>query len=110
MTGPYRYVRHPFSAAFILALVGALLALPHWATLALLVYGTLQLGRTARLEERQILAGPAGEAYAAYVRRTGRFLPAARVSRIDRRARPPLRHASEHGARSAVAVTESIAE
>jgi protein-S-isoprenylcysteine O-methyltransferase Ste14 len=89
MTGPYRYVRHPFYAAFILALLGALLALPHWSTLALLVYGTFQLDRTARHEERRILDGPAGEAYTAYMRRTGRFVPASRTT---------------------TAITESIAE
>jgi protein-S-isoprenylcysteine O-methyltransferase Ste14 len=73
--GPYARIRHPFYAAFILMLTGTAAALPHPATLLLLVLGTLQLQRTARREERLLLASPFGAEYAAYVLRTGRFLP-----------------------------------
>lgn len=74
-TGPYARIRHPFYAAFILMLIGTAAALPHPGTLLLLCIGTLQLHRTARREERRLLNSPLATAYAAYMARTGRFLP-----------------------------------
>jgi protein-S-isoprenylcysteine O-methyltransferase Ste14 len=73
--GPYARIRHPFYVAFILLLIGTAAALPHAITLATLVLGTLQLHRTARREERRLLASPFGADYAVYMSRTGRFLP-----------------------------------
>ncbi|HEX6309455.1 MAG TPA: isoprenylcysteine carboxylmethyltransferase family protein [Longimicrobiales bacterium] len=73
--GPYSRIRHPFYTAFILMLVGTAAALPHAATLGLLALGTLQLSRTARREERRLLASTLGHEYARYTARTGRFLP-----------------------------------
>lgn len=83
--GPYARIRHPFYAAFIMMLMGTAAALPHAGTLALLVLGTVQLQRTARREERRLLASFGAE-YGSYMGRTGRFLP--RVLLAARRAEP----------------------
>lgn len=73
--GAYRRIRHPFYAAFLLALAAALVHAPHAVTLAALAYGGAMLNATAAREERRLLASPFGPAYRAYLRRTGRFLP-----------------------------------
>lgn len=78
--GAYARVRHPFYAAFLLILLSCLVAFPHPGTLAALAAGALQLGRTARREERRLLAG-FGDEYARYLSRTGRFWPRRRFFR-----------------------------
>lgn len=72
--GPYRWVRHPFYGSGALLLLGASLATANWflpatgaAALALLVV------RTHTEEEH--LVRRFGDAYRAYMGRTGRFLP-----------------------------------
>lgn len=78
--GAYARVRHPFYAAFLLALLGCLAVLPHALTALALGWALVQLNRTARREEERLQKLFGGE-YAAYVRRTGRFLPL-RFSRL----------------------------
>ena len=73
--GPYAYIRHPLYAAYLLALVAALLAVPHPATAVGLISGWALLEVTARREERRLCASPLGGEYVAYMRRTGRFWP-----------------------------------
>jgi protein-S-isoprenylcysteine O-methyltransferase Ste14 len=73
--GAYRYVRHPFYAAFLLGLLAVAVHIPHAATWAALVYALLVLTLTARKEERRLLASAFGETYRTYCSRTGRFLP-----------------------------------
>jgi protein-S-isoprenylcysteine O-methyltransferase Ste14 len=74
--GPYRVVRHPFYAAFVLALVGAAVQVPHPVTGAVAVYGIAALEVTARREERRILASASlGDSYRRYMLRTGRLVP-----------------------------------
>lgn len=73
--GAYRHIRHPFYSAFLLAQAGVALHLPHPATILLLVYTALILSYTARREEQRLLASPFGNAYRAYMRRSGRFVP-----------------------------------
>ncbi|MGH7731575.1 MAG: methyltransferase family protein, partial [Candidatus Eiseniibacteriota bacterium] len=73
--GPYRWVRHPFYAAFLLALFGGFVFCPHPGTLATFLAGLLVLNRTAAREERRLLGAQFGPAYAEYLRRTGRFVP-----------------------------------
>jgi protein-S-isoprenylcysteine O-methyltransferase Ste14 len=72
--GPYRWVRHPFYDAVALSLLANSLAAANWFLLAT---GALLVGlivvRT-RTEEQHLLAR-FGDAYRAYVERTGRFLP-----------------------------------
>jgi protein-S-isoprenylcysteine O-methyltransferase Ste14 len=80
--GPYRLVRHPFYASFFLALISAVLALPHWATLAALAYSTVTLNLTAAREERRLSASEFGREYQEYARRTGRFLPRLVIRRV----------------------------
>lgn len=76
--GPYRWVRHPFYAAFLLALAGAAALCPHPATLAAWLYALVALSLTARREERRLRASHLGTSYAAYMRVTGRFFPRVR--------------------------------
>jgi protein-S-isoprenylcysteine O-methyltransferase Ste14 len=73
--GAYKRIRHPFYTSFLLCLTGALLAFPHPATTACLLYGLLILNHTAAREERRLLASEFGEEYRAYVARTRRFFP-----------------------------------
>jgi protein-S-isoprenylcysteine O-methyltransferase Ste14 len=74
ITGPYRYVRHPFYAAATLSVIANALVAANWF---LLVGGLLAISlivlRTRREEDR--LVERFGDSYRAYMRRTGRFLP-----------------------------------
>jgi protein-S-isoprenylcysteine O-methyltransferase Ste14 len=73
-TGPYRWVRHPFYVAGALAVLATSLVTANWF---LFVTGSLVIVllaiRTRKEEER--LVERFGEAYRAYMRRTGRFFP-----------------------------------
>ena len=73
--GAYKYVRHPFYSAFLLALGGTVVGCPHPGTLACLVYAALMLDHTARKEERKLSDSEFGAEYRGYLERTGRFLP-----------------------------------
>jgi protein-S-isoprenylcysteine O-methyltransferase Ste14 len=79
--GPYRRVRHPFYASYLLALVAAVLLIPGWPAVAVLVIGALALHLTARGEERRLLASDLGAQYAAYREQTGQFVPRLRPAR-----------------------------
>ncbi len=74
MTGPYRWVRHPFYVAVALTMLGNALAAANWFLLGggVLVFTLLAI-RT-RTEEAQLVARFGG-AYQAYMRRTHRFFP-----------------------------------
>jgi protein-S-isoprenylcysteine O-methyltransferase Ste14 len=73
--GPYRRIRHPFYAAFLLALLAALVHSPHAVTAGSFAYGLVMLNATAAREERRLLESPFGAQYRAYMQRAGRFLP-----------------------------------
>ena len=73
--GAYKYVRHPFYSAFLLALAGTLVACPHPGTMVCLAYALLMLRHTARKEEYKLANSEFGEQYRSYLARTGRFLP-----------------------------------
>jgi len=73
--GAYRWIRHPFYASFILALLGAFLFCPHWGTLYTLLHGVTVLNLTAAREERRLSASEFGDEYRQYIERTGRFWP-----------------------------------
>jgi protein-S-isoprenylcysteine O-methyltransferase Ste14 len=73
--GAYARIRHPFYAAFLVALLAATLAFPHWITIGCLIFAGVQLNRTAAGEEQRILISSSGREYAAYRERTGRFFP-----------------------------------
>ena len=74
-TGPYRWIRHPIYAAFLLILSAPLFVSANWFV------GGTWLGMTVldvyarmRVEEEMLLAR-FGQQYATYMRRTGRLLP-----------------------------------
>jgi protein-S-isoprenylcysteine O-methyltransferase Ste14 len=73
--GPYARIRHPFYSSFLLTFMAALLALPHPATLACLLYATAALTLTARREERRLADSAFGDDYRRYLAASGRFLP-----------------------------------
>ena len=73
--GAYSRIRHPFYAAILLALLGALIFCPHPATLTLLAYGFLVMNWTAAKEEKRLSESKFGDEYRVYIRRTGRFIP-----------------------------------
>jgi protein-S-isoprenylcysteine O-methyltransferase Ste14 len=75
--GPYRWMRHPFYGAFLLALLGAAALCPHLVTSVALGWAIATLNLTAAREERRLCASPppVGASYAAYMRRVGRFTP-----------------------------------
>lgn len=74
VTGPYRWVRHPFYVAVLLTMLANALAAANWF---LMLGGgltfLLMVVRT-RTEEAKLLER-FGERYRAYMARTGRFLP-----------------------------------
>jgi protein-S-isoprenylcysteine O-methyltransferase Ste14 len=72
--GPYRYVRHPLYTALFLGYLGTLLALQSWTLVAWLPVFVASYVLFAR-EEEKIMERGFGEAYRAYRRQTGMFLP-----------------------------------
>ena len=73
-SGPYRWVRHPFYDAAALYLAANALAAANWfVMLTATVVMSLLVIRTRREEQQLMLRF--GDAYRAYVGRTGRFLP-----------------------------------
>lgn len=72
--GPYRYVRHPLYTALFLGYLGTLLALQSWTLVAWLPAFVASYVLFAR-EEEQIMERGFGEAYRAYRRQAGMFLP-----------------------------------
>jgi len=79
VTGPYRYVRHPFYVSYLLVWTGGFVGSGWWPlAITVIVMGTIYFS-AASLEERTMLNSGAREEYGLYMRKTGRFLP--RLSR-----------------------------
>jgi protein-S-isoprenylcysteine O-methyltransferase Ste14 len=73
-TGPYRWVRHPFYDALVLAVLASSLAAANWFLfLSGALWFALIIVRTRTEEEK--LAARFGESYRLYRERTGRFFP-----------------------------------
>lgn len=73
--GPYRFVRHPTYTGLLLEFLGIALTLRSIPGLsAIMVPIFLALLRRVRIEEAALVEG-LGEPYAAYIRRTKRFVP-----------------------------------
>jgi protein-S-isoprenylcysteine O-methyltransferase Ste14 len=72
--GPYRYVRHPQYAGFILILFGFLLQWPTILTLAMFPTLVVMYIRLARIEERES-ERRFGDEYRRYAARTPAFIP-----------------------------------
>jgi len=73
--GAYRFVRHPFYTAFLLAFVSTLFAAPNPLSLLAAISAYLLLNRTAAMEERRLSNSEFGAQYRDYIAQTGRFLP-----------------------------------
>ena len=73
--GPYRFVRHPLYASYVLAFVACLVALPHWITALMVAANSVLWTLTALSDERRIADSPLAAAYANYRRRVGMFFP-----------------------------------
>ena len=78
--GAYRWIRHPFYASFILALLGAFIFCPHWGTLYTLMHSVIVLNLTAAREEKRLSASEFGDEYQQYIQRTGRFWPRFKIA------------------------------
>ena len=72
--GPYRWIRHPFYDSAALLMVAVSLIAANWFLLLTGGLGVVLLVVRTRTEEEKLLAR-FGEAYRAYMQRTGRFLP-----------------------------------
>ena len=73
--GPYRWVRHPVYASYLLAFCAVAIALPHWVTLISLAGNAALFVYTALNDEKEIAGSALAADYAAYRERTGMFLP-----------------------------------
>ena len=73
-TGLYRTIRHPIYALSILLMMATAVVLPTPPMIAVALVNVTLTNLKARNEERHLLAMH-GESYAAYLARTGRFLP-----------------------------------
>ncbi|MEO8484848.1 MAG: isoprenylcysteine carboxylmethyltransferase family protein [Betaproteobacteria bacterium] len=73
-TGLYRSIRHPIYALSILLSTATAVVLPTWPMIAVALVNATLVNLKARNEERHLLAMH-GDAYAAYLAGTGRFLP-----------------------------------
>ena len=74
ISGPYRYVRHPFYLAFLLGITGVGLAMANWFVwlVGLVPFGFI-VART-RIEEAKLVER-FGVEYQEYMQRVGRFFP-----------------------------------
>jgi protein-S-isoprenylcysteine O-methyltransferase Ste14 len=79
--GPYRYIRHPFYAAYNLTWLGGFVATGWWPLALTAVLMAAIYERFAREEERGLMAGPQGAAYREYRLRTGKYWPRIRAGR-----------------------------
>ena len=73
-TGLYRFCRNPIFLFILVGLVGLTLLLPTRLSVAMLIGAFIGIRQQALAEERYLLRAY-GDAYRAYARRVGRFLP-----------------------------------
>lgn len=74
-SGPYRWLRHPIYAAFLLILGSLLLISANWFV-GVMWIGMTGLDVSSRMSaEETMMLGQFGEQYRAYMRRTGRLFP-----------------------------------
>jgi protein-S-isoprenylcysteine O-methyltransferase Ste14 len=81
--GPYRRIRHPFYASFLLALFGAFLFSPQPGTLVTFMYALVFLNVTAGKEEKRLMSSEYGSEYRRYFQHTGRFWPKLQSGAVD---------------------------
>lgn len=75
-TGPYRWIRHPMYAAALILIAAATLLTANAVVVICGLLAFALLAARSRVEEERLVE-KFGEAYRAYQRRTGRFLPRA---------------------------------
>jgi protein-S-isoprenylcysteine O-methyltransferase Ste14 len=73
--GPYRAIRHPFYASYLLTWIAGFAATGWWPLAVIAIFMAGMYAYAARQEERCILSSPLQEEYRDYMNRTGRFLP-----------------------------------
>lgn len=73
--GPYKYVRHPMYAAGLVAHAGQALLSANWLVALALVGPLIAMYALRVADEEQMMLEQFGEAYAAYMQRTGRLAP-----------------------------------
>lgn len=73
--GPYRFVRNPFYASYLLCYLAGAVGTRSWALAAAFVVLLAAFTTAARHEERKFLASPLAAEYRRYLRRAGRFTP-----------------------------------
>ena len=74
-TGPYRYIRHPIYLAYLLDYVGGGLLAGNWVltVVPIVAYAVLVVLRLG--QEERVMISKFGDAYKAYMARTGRLVP-----------------------------------
>lgn len=80
-TGPYRFVRHPFYAAYSLFWVAGLVAVLRWYLLPLVATMLVAYFCAARMEEAKFANSTLRGVYERYRSETGMFLPRLKVRR-----------------------------
>jgi len=75
--GSYRFVRHPFYCAFILAVLANSIVAANWFLLLTGVSAWLVIVYRTKKEEENLIAR-FGDEYRSYMERTGRFFPGRR--------------------------------
>ena len=73
-SGPYKFVRHPSYTGMLLTVLGILLCLTNWLSLACFLIALPGFAYRIRVEERA-LANALGDPYRDYMRRTRRLVP-----------------------------------
>jgi protein-S-isoprenylcysteine O-methyltransferase Ste14 len=73
--GPYRWVRHPFYASYVLFWLGCVVAAPSPPVLVVVAAMILLYVVACRREEARFLASPLAAEYRAYRRQAGALLP-----------------------------------
>lgn len=72
--GPYRWVRHPFYLAFLIAVVAATLVTANWFIALFSIASWLLVVKRTKTEEARLVER-FGDQYRQYMERTGRFFP-----------------------------------
>jgi len=80
-TGPYRFVRHPFYAAYSVFWIAGFVAVLRWYLIPSVLVMLLFYFCAARMEEAKFENSDLRELYAGYRANTGMFLPRLRGSR-----------------------------
>lgn len=82
--GPYRYIRHPFYASYILFWGGCAVATLHPFNIAFEVALIVLLASSARREEKNFETSPLADDYRRYRRTAGQFWPLLRSANAGR--------------------------